>query len=98
MSEIYARRIRPGRFAEARISFEEHAQNGSRPRRPGRVFLRCMAARDSALCAVEGIDEMFKAAALPPREHRPRPLCWRAMGRRAAIFNDVNTHPRWIQR
>jgi outer membrane protein TolC len=35
-----------------RTSFEEHAQNGSRPRRPGRVFLRCMAARDSALCAL----------------------------------------------
>src|ERR1700685_1291989 len=38
--------------AMIRTSFEEHAQNGSRPRRPGRVFLRCMAARDSALCAL----------------------------------------------
>jgi len=46
-------RIPELKIVERRIPSEEHAQNGSRPRRPGRVFLRCMAARDSALCAFE---------------------------------------------
>jgi len=42
-----------GTGSASQLSSEEHAQNGSRPRRPSGVFLCCMAARDSALCASE---------------------------------------------
>src|SRR3984957_1438583 len=51
--------IRSGKFvgsspvdpAHAGTPLLRNTQDKSRPRRPGRVFLCCMAARDSALCA-----------------------------------------------
>ena len=58
-------------------TFEELAQNGSRPRHRCGKFLRCMAARDSALCALSALLLVticgFTAVPMPAQGPPPPP-------------------------